>query len=135
MPSVMADCPAAAMISSGSDSWEEGDDVSPSQEGTGGAAASSGSHGPEQTLAESTAKDKKDVFGLCPAELQDVWVPQRVTDVLKSSTSFAEFRKRRIFTFCHFFSGKEDVLAKAIRRLAELDGMTVKFYSFDRLGK
>ena len=67
-----------------------------------------------------------------PAELQDVWVPQRVTDILKTSTSFIEYRKRRIFTFCHYFSGGVDVLGNALRRLAELDGITVKIYSLDR---
>lgn len=42
------------------------------------------------------------------------------------SADFAELKRKRIFTFVHFFSGKEDVLGAAISRLAAaLDGMTV----------
>lgn len=58
-------------------------------------------------------------------EVSDVWWPQRVTDAMKASVDFAEYKKKRIFTFAHFFSGKEDVLS-AVRRLAALDGRTVK---------
>lgn len=48
-----------------------------------------------------------------------------MTDAMKASVDFAEYKKKRIFTFAHFFSGKEDVLS-AVRRLAALDGRTVK---------
>ena len=41
------------------------------------------------------------------------------------SADFAELKRKRIFTFVHFFSGKEDVLGAAISRLAALDDMTV----------
>ena len=57
------------------------------------------------------------------------------TEALKSSVDFAEYKKKRIFTFAHFFSGKEDVLSAAVRRLASLDGITLKCYSFDLEGE
>jgi len=38
---------------------------------------------------------------------------------------------RAIFTFVHFFLGKEDVLGAAISRLASINGMAVKCYSLD----
>ena len=59
------------------------------------------------------------------------WVPERVSLALTASADFAEFKKKRIFTFVHFFSGKEDVLGAAISRLASTDGLTVKCYSLD----
>ena len=59
------------------------------------------------------------------------WLPERVALALTSSADFAEFKKKRIFTFVHFFSGKEDVLGAAVSRLAGLDGITVKCYSLD----
>ena len=67
-------------------------------------------------------------------DLCDVWWPERVTNAVKASADFGEYKKKRIFTFAHFFSGKEDVLGAAIKRLAGLDGMTVKTYSFDQDG-
>lgn len=65
----------------------------------------------------------------------EVWWPERVTNALKASANFAEYKQKRIFTFAHFFSGKDDVLSSAVRRLAALDGMTVKCYSFDLEGE
>ena len=59
------------------------------------------------------------------------WVPERVSLALTASADFAEFKKKRIFTFVHFFSGKEDMLGTAISRLASIDGLTVKCYSLD----
>ena len=59
------------------------------------------------------------------------WLPERVSLALTASADFAEFKKKRIFTFVHFFSGKEDVLSSAISRLAGLDGISVKCYSLD----
>ena len=67
-------------------------------------------------------------------ELAEVWWPERVTIAVRSSVDFGEYKKKRIFTFAHLFSGQEDVLSRAVRRLAALDGMSVKTYSFDRDG-
>ena len=52
----------------------------------------------------------------------------------REAPDYGGIQKKRIFTLAHFFSGKEDVLGAAIKRLAALDGMTVKTYSFDRKG-
>ena len=71
---------------------------------------------------------------MTPAEVQDVWWPDRVTQWLKASATFAEFKKKRTFTFVHMFSGKEDMLADAIARLANLEGMSVHIYSFGKEG-
>jgi hypothetical protein len=35
-------------------------------------------------------------------EVSDVWWPQRVTDAMKALVDFAEYKKKRIFTFAHF---------------------------------
>ena len=58
-------------------------------------------------------------------------VPQRVPDALKGSKSFAEFKAKRTFNFLHLFCGKNDVLSKAITRMANLEGMKVECYGID----
>lgn len=91
--------------------------------GTGDVAAA------DKVMAEASVKTE------APQPCAEVWWPERVTEALRSSADFAEYKKKRIFTFAHFFSGKEDVLSSAVRRLAALDGITVKCYSFDLEGE
>ena len=67
-------------------------------------------------------------------DLNEVWWPERVSIALRGAVDFAEYKKKRIFTFAHLFSGQEDVLSEAVGRLASLDGMSVKTYSIDRQG-
>ena len=51
-----------------------------------------------------------------PKELDEVWWPERVSLALRSSADFADFKRKRVLTFAHFFSGKEDVLEAGIAR-------------------
>lgn len=68
------------------------------------------------------------MWPLRPADEPEVWWAQRVTDALKASADFGEYKKKRTFTFTHFFSGEDDVWSSAVRRLAARDGMPVKTY-------
>ncbi|CAL1127083.1 unnamed protein product [Cladocopium goreaui] len=91
--------------------------------------------GSTEAGAVDKIKTEPAVKAEAPQPCAEVWWPERVTEALKSSVDFAEYKKKRIFTFAHFFSGKEDVLSAAVRRLASLDGITLKCYSFDLEGE
>ena len=60
-------------------------------------------------------------------------VPQRVTDALRTSQTFAEFKKARRFRFVHLFSGKNDVLGRALVRQGQAEGMDIEMVSFDTM--
>eukprot|EP00435_Cladocopium_sp_Y103_P016550 s3307_g4.t1 len=64
----------------------------------------------------------------------EAWVPTRVTEALERSPDFATFKKNRTFVYVHLFAGAEDVLGKAIKRLADLEGLQVEIWSYDRDG-
>ena len=69
-----------------------------------------------------------------PAELHTgPMVTVRVRKALEKSSSFAEFKKNRLFVFIHMFSGKEDVLGKEITRQAEAEGLDVYIVNLDKL--
>ena len=60
------------------------------------------------------------------------WVPVRVTQALKQSKTFAEFKEKRKFIYVHLFAGKDDILGSSIKRLADLDGLQVEVRAFDK---
>ena len=64
--------------------------------------------------------------------IDELWTPTRVTEALKASKSFSEFRSKRTFTFLHMFCGEEDVLGDAIIRLADQADIKLKVMSLDR---
>eukprot|EP00435_Cladocopium_sp_Y103_P048824 s861_g14.t1 len=60
------------------------------------------------------------------------WVPAMVTEALEKSPDFGTFKKTRTFVYVHLFAGAEDVLGKAIKRLADLEGLQVEIWSYDK---
>eukprot|EP00435_Cladocopium_sp_Y103_P050091 s2029_g15.t1 len=115
------------MVLSSSDSEDPELDKSP-DEGDGHGVAT-------EANAVSAAESRRPVEESKLKGLGEVRWPERVTYALKSSATFTDFKKKRIFVFAQFFPGKEDVLGGAIRRLGTLDGMSIRTIAFDRDGQ
>ena len=60
-------------------------------------------------------------------------VPERVRLALEGARDFGDFKRRRSFRFLHLFSGPKDVVAKALKEIAEKEGIAVECISFDVL--
>ena len=61
------------------------------------------------------------------------WVPKRITEALRKSNSFSEYKSNRLFVFVHMFSGEHDVLGEAITQAAEKEGIKVYIVNLDKL--
>ena len=61
------------------------------------------------------------------------WVPERVSEALRASSTFKEFMEKRRFNFVHLFSGERDVLGEAIKEMAGLQGIQVRGVALDKL--
>ena len=68
-----------------------------------------------------------------PESKQEPWVPERVTEALRGSSTFKEFMEKRRFNFVHLFSGERDVLGEAIKEMAGLQGINVRVIALDKL--
>ena len=86
-----------------------------------------GGDGPASSKQAEKTKERGD-----PMDEDKAWVPQRVTDVLKKSSSFAEFRSQRVFQFLHLFSGQPDVLGEVITEVCHRENLRVGITSIDR---
>ena len=59
------------------------------------------------------------------------WLPDRVKEVLARAADFAAFKRARTFRFLHLFSGKDDVLGKAVKAEATKAGVQTEVRAAD----